>query len=125
MTRINARVFIFGFILWLIPFVLAIPLFQFIGSNRVVFKSIMSVILVITTCGCWIFYIKKIDTSFLRHALTASLVWVCLSVIPDLFAFIVGFKMKPSVYFSEIALNYLAIPTILVSSAWVLETKTS
>jgi hypothetical protein len=120
---LSVRLFLYGLILWVIPFITAIPLFQLIGNNRVFFKSVMGVILVITTSLLWNYYLKKVDALFFKHAWLASLIWIFMSVIPDLLAYIIGFKMQLFVYLSEIAISYLAIPAILLTSAWLIEKK--
>ncbi|RHX88756.1 hypothetical protein [Leptospira stimsonii] len=120
---VNLRLFGYGILVWLIPFFLAIPLFQLIGTHRIVFKSVMGFLLVLTVVVFWNLYLKKIRTDFFKHSYYASVVWLALSIVPDLFAFLLGFKMDAVTYFTEIAISYLAIPTILIGSVWLLEWK--
>lgn len=120
---LTGRLFFCGFLIWVVPFVLAIPLFQILGSNRIFFKSILVVILTIVVVMVWNFYLKKINSQFIRHASIASPIWILMSIVPDLFAFILGFNMAPSTYFSEIATSYLIISVILIGNAWTLENK--
>ncbi len=122
-STLTLRSLYFGFMVWLIPFVLAIPIFQPLSDHRIVFKSIMGVILVTTVSLLWASYLKKIDSLFRQHAVVNSLIWTFMSIIIDLFAFIIGFKMDPIIYFTEIAISYLAIPVILLTSATILERK--
>lgn len=81
----------------------------------------MGVILAITVVLVWNFYLKKIHSEFLKHSYVASCVWVLMSIVPDLFAFIGGFQMEIQTYLSEIAISYLVIPVILIGSASALE----
>lgn len=117
------RMFVYGFFLWLIPFISAIPLFQLLGSNRIFFKTIMGIILSFSASVIWNLHLKRINSMYLKHAYVTSLIWILLSVIPDLIAFIIGFKMELHVYLSEIALSYLVISVILINSAYLLEIK--
>jgi hypothetical protein len=122
-SLLTIRLFIIGFILWIVPFILAIPLFQLMGNNRIVFKSIMGLIIVAVTVLLWDLYLKKINQMYIKHALVASIVWIFISLFLDYFAFIIGFKMPASTYFLEIATSYLAIPMILLGSAKLLDAK--
>ncbi|MBM9502415.1 hypothetical protein JWG44_19365 [Leptospira sp. 201903071] len=117
------RLFSYGIVVWIIPFLLAIPLFQIIGSNRIFFKSIMGVILALTVIVFWGLYLKNVSSDFFKHSYVASVVWLVLSIVPDLFAFIIGFKMNVLTYFTEIAISYLLIPVILIGSSSILNAK--
>ncbi|MCK6600542.1 MAG: hypothetical protein L6Q77_01840 [Bacteroidetes bacterium] len=113
----SARLFLFGFYLWIIPFVAAIPLFQLLSDHRIVFKGIMGVVMTLTTAVLWTRFLKKIPAVSVKEAVQVSLLWMTMSIVPDLFAFILGFNMEVSVYFSEIAVSYLVIPILLITSA--------
>lgn len=111
------RLYLFGFYLWIIPFVAAIPLFQLLADHRIVFKGVMGVVMTLTTAVLWTQFLKKVTDVSVKDAAQASLLWMAMSIIPDLFAFILGFNMEAGVYFSEIAVSYLVIPILLISSA--------
>jgi len=113
----SARLYLFGFYLWIIPFVAAIPLFQLLSDHRIVFKGVMGVVMTLTTAILWTQFLKKAPAVSVKEAGLASLLWIAMSIVPDLFAFILGFNMEASVYFSEIAVSYLVIPILLISSA--------
>ncbi|MBM9577698.1 hypothetical protein JWG45_11220 [Leptospira sp. 201903070] len=117
------RIFSYGIIVWVIPFVLAIPLFQLLGSNRLFFKSILGVILALTVVVFWGLYLRTVNSDFQKHSYSASVLWLVLSIVPDLLAFIIGFKMNAFTYFTEIAISYLVIPVILIGSSWILDRK--
>jgi|JI8StandDraft_1071087.scaffolds.fasta_scaffold00048_5 hypothetical protein len=120
-SAFNKKLFLFGFILWIIPFVLAIPLFQLFGDNRIVFKSVICLVLALTIMGVWNKYLQNISSDFLTHSYVASVTWILMSIIPDLFAFLLGFQMSAVTYFTEIATSYLLIPILLIGNALLLQ----
>lgn len=113
---LSFRTFFYGFLIWALPFILAIPIFQIIGEHRVAFKSVMGVIIVIVTILFSNSFLKNNPELSKKQSIIVSLIWIVMSIVPDLFAFTIGFKMQLSIYFSEIAISYLVIPIVLISN---------
>jgi len=58
----------FGFLVWLIPFVVAFLIFPLKESWRSLFESIMPVTLASITVLCAVFYFRGVKDRFLREA---------------------------------------------------------
>jgi hypothetical protein len=52
------RTLLFGFLVWLIPFVVAVAVFPVKASSRSLFESIMAVTLAATVVGCALRYFR-------------------------------------------------------------------
>lgn len=102
-----------GLIAWLIPYVVSIPLFQVIGENRVVFRSLLSVVVALSVVMAWGWY-RRSATAGLAEAVGVSLAWVAIAVGADWVGLVVPFHMDPLVYLMEVATAYLVIPIILL-----------
>jgi len=115
---------LFGFIVWLVPFIVSILIWPIHESNRPLFESIMPVVGVIVAVKLSYFYFKKVSKSYVAEGVRLGLIWMSISLILDLFMFISGpFKMSLGVYISDIGVTYLLIPVLTVGFAKILEDK--
>jgi hypothetical protein len=75
------KIFLFGFLIWLIPFVVSIIIFPFHQSNRPLFESIMPVTVTLCVVVFAILYFKKINadiglTYLIMPTITVGMGWV-------------------------------------------------
>jgi hypothetical protein len=84
----------FGFLIWLIPFLVSFVIFPLRSSNRPLFESIMPVILVLTVMIVSVLYFKKIEKESLKEGLIAGVLWFVLSLIIDLLLFLPASPMQ-------------------------------
>lgn len=113
----------YGAILWLIPYVTAIPLLPLMPSDNVLFKTIMIVVGSLVGAVLTALYFKGVDKDFLREGLTVAAVWIVVNWLLD-FAALLPFTDQPlSRYFLEIGLRYTAMVWPLVAMGWVLSRK--
>lgn len=100
-------VLVYGFLLWLIPFLVSFLIFKVHESNRALFETIM----VVMGVGLTVWFSKRLN----RVDLLTGLVWLLMSLVLDSFVFIWGpLKMDIWAYFGDIGLTYLAFPIITV-----------
>lgn len=111
--KVVLKVVGWGLLAWLIPYVVSIPLFQVIGENRVVFRSLLSVVVALSVVMAWGWY-RRSATAGLAEAVGVSLAWVAIAVGADWVGLVVPFHMDPLVYLMEVATAYLVIPIILL-----------
>jgi len=101
----------FGFLIWLIPFLVSFVIFPLRDANRPLFESIMPIILVLTVMIISGLYFKKIEKESLKEGLIAGVLWFVLSLVIDLMLFLPASPMQMSFsdYMMDIGLTYLII----------------
>ncbi|MBE3136684.1 MAG: hypothetical protein IMZ43_04735 [Thermoplasmata archaeon] len=101
----------FGFLIWLIPFLVSFVIFSLRGANRPLFESIMPIILVLTVMIISVLYFKKIEKESLKEGVIAGVLWFVLSLVIDLMLFLPASPMQMSFsdYMMDIGLTYLII----------------
>jgi hypothetical protein len=115
----------FGFLIWLIPFLVSFLIFPLREDNRVLFESIMPVVLTIVVIKLTIFYYIKLEKDFLREGITLGVIWFVISIIIDLIMFIPEseWHMSFSDYMMDIGLTYLIILIIPIGLGYLLEKR--
>lgn len=115
---------LFGFMIWLIPFVVSVLIFPLRVSQRQLFESIMPVIIAIWTVFFSIFYLSRIKSNFLKEGIFIGIAWLLISILLDLMIFIVGpLKMPIWDYATDIAVTYLMIPVITSGFGYLMEQR--
>ena len=118
------KISLFGFIVWLIPFIVSVAIFSIHETQRPLFESIMPI--VITTCVVFfsILHFRITKTDFLREGFLLGIVWLLINIVLDLLLFMEGpMKMPLADYFKDIGLTYLIIPLVSVGFGFLLENK--
>lgn len=115
---------LYGFLTWLIPFVVSILIFPLRDSQRPLFESIMPV--VVTVCVVFFsgLYLKSVETGFLREGLLLGVAWFAINIVVDLLLFSEGpMKMTFADYMMDIGLTYLIIPSVAFGYGFLLQRK--
>ena len=107
----------FGFLIWLIPFLVSFVIFPLRNTNRPLFESIMPVVLVLAVMIISVLYFKKIEKESLKEGVIAGVLWFVLSLVIDLMLFLPASPMQMSFsdYMMDIGLTYLIILMIPIS----------
>ena len=114
---------IYGFLLWLIPFIISIAIFPFKKSEPFLFDSLMTVISVAAVVTLSTLYFKKTQGN-LREGIFLGLLFLAISLSFDYFMFIWGpIKMSVPAYIKEIGISYLAYPIITIGYGYLLGLK--
>jgi hypothetical protein len=110
------RALLFGFLVWLIPFVVAFAIFPLRESARPLFESIMpvTVTLVVVTFG--LVYFKGVTRRFTWEGLSLGLLWMAVSMVIDAPLMLLGgpMKMTAGEYLADIGVTYLLMPVVTV-----------
>ena len=118
------KTLLYGFLIWLIPFVVAFLIFPIRESNRVLFESIMPVVITISVAFFAYQYFKKLDNNFVKEGVMLGLIWLAISFVIDLVMFMQGpMKMTFTVYIVDIGLTYLIIPAITIGFGYLSKSK--
>jgi hypothetical protein len=116
------RIVLFGFFIWLIPFVVSVLIFPLRASQRPLFESIMPVVIAIWTVFFAVVYMSGIKSGFQKESVFIGLAWLLISVALDLLVFIIGpLKMPLWDYVTDIGVTYLMIPTITFGFGYLME----
>jgi len=115
----------FGFLIWLIPFLVSFVVFSLRDTNRPLFESIMPVVLTIVVLVFSILYFIKIDKDFIGEGILVGIVWIVISIIIDLVMFMPEseWHMSFSDYMMDIGLTYLIILLIPIGFGYLLEKR--
>ena len=118
------KVLLYGFLVWLIPFIVSFLIFPLKSSNRALWESIMPVVITISAVPFLILYFSKLQAHFLKEAVLLGIIWLAISLILDLLLFMEGpMKMSFADYMMDIGLTYLMIPTISIGFGCLLEKR--
>ena len=113
---------LYGFLVWLIPFVVSFLVFPLRTSNRALFESIMPVVVTFCVVLFGVLYLRKPTASPLREGTLLGTLWLAISIVIDLAMFMEGpMKMSLPDYIADIGLTYLIIPTATAGMGWVLQ----
>ncbi len=80
-------IMLFGFLIWLIPFVVSFFIFPLRSSSRPLFESIMPVVLTSAVVLFTVRYLSKINREFVKEGLFIGIVWLVISLVIDLILF--------------------------------------
>ncbi len=108
------RIVIYGLAIWALPFGIGMLLFSIQQSSPSLFDSLMSITFTSGTVYFSYKFLKpKIDNS---HAslFYIGIAWVVICLAIDLPLFLLVFGVTASKYWSDIGINYLVIPVVLI-----------
>lgn len=114
---------LYGFLIWLIPFIIAFLIFPIRTSNRAFFESFMPVVITICVVVLSVFYFRRVKADFFKEGILLGVVWFAISLVIDLMMFMPESPMKMSFadYMMDIGLTYAIIPTVCVGFGYLLE----
>ena len=113
----------YGLILWVIPYVTAIPLLSLMKRDLIFFKTIMMLEGALMGVVLTVWYFLEVKGGFLREGLSLAAVWILVGWLMDFVALLPFAELTLSRYFLEIGLRYLAITAPTVAVGFVLERK--
>lgn len=112
----------FGFFIWLIPFLISFLIVSLRNENRVLFESIMPVVVVFFVVVFSYMYFKKLEKDFIRDGIVAGIIWFLISILIDLMMFLpeTTWHMDIIDYMMDIGLTYLIILIIPIGTGFLL-----
>ncbi len=118
---LTGKTILFGFLLWLIPFVVGFFTFPVKNKWPLVFKTIVAVVLVFATVGLMRIYFVELSSLEATQGLMIGVLWAAICIAIDIPVFIFGFKTPAANYFLEIGMAYLMVPAITWGGASLVE----
>jgi hypothetical protein len=114
---------IYGFLLWLIPFLASVAIFPLKKTDPAFFQSLLGVISIIIVVVLSVHYFRKTQRN-LKEGIFLGLVFLFVSWFFDFFFFIWGpIKMPLASYIKEIGIGYLIYPIITIGYAYLPKSK--
>jgi uncharacterized membrane protein YpjA len=114
---------LYGSVLWLVPYVISIPLLPLMQSDNVFFKTIMIVVGSLTGALLTAHYFKDVKQDYLREGILVALIWIAINWALDFAALLTFTGQSIPRYFIEIGLRYLAMVWPPVAIGWLLSRK--
>jgi len=114
---------LFGFLVWLIPFIVAFLMYPIHESNRPLFESIMPVVITLSVVVFTYLYFKKVEKNIVAEGAKLGIIFLLISIVIDLILFMPDSPMHMSLinYIADIGLTYLMIPVITVGMAYAID----
>ncbi len=116
------KAILYGFLIWLIPFVVAFIIFPIHDSNRPLFESIMPITIALSVVIFGKMYFKNVETNYKKEGIWLGFIWIIISLVIDLILFLPESPMHLSFvdYLMDIGITYLMIPVITIGFGWLL-----
>ncbi len=124
--KARIRIFLFGILTWLIPFVFSIPFYSKEGVPQIDLFFLKSLLIIVGALTGSIFLIlsfKKINSNFLANGCLIGLTWLAINWLLDIFILIPLSEMTFEDYFLQIGIRYLIIPITSIALGYVLKEK--
>ncbi|WP_281773929.1 hypothetical protein [Methanobacterium formicicum] len=119
------KIILFGFLIWLIPFVVSFFIYPLKTSGNPLFESIMPLALTIITVLLACTYLKSIQKEFVKESILIGVTWFLINIIIDLIMFLPVSPMQMTLndYMADIGITYLIIPVITMGMGYLVQNK--
>lgn len=109
----RVRLIVYGFLVWLIPFLVAVIFFPTRIEWREMFESIMAVTLVLTVTVLAFDHLRRLTNGQAMAGLIAGIAWMAICIVIDLPLMLSQYiGMSLGEYVGDIGATYLLIPVI-------------
>ena len=116
------KALLYGFLIWLIPFLVAFLIFPLRQNWRALFESIMPVVVTIPTTFLGVSYLKGVARNPLREGIYIGLLWLGICLIIDMPLMLTKpINMTLVEYMADVGLTYLIIPTVTIGLGMALQ----
>ena len=115
------KMVIFGFLVWLIPFIVSFVIFPLRATMRPLFESIMPLVLTLVVVMLAYYYLKNIKINLIKEGIIIGIVWFIINIAIDLVLFLPESPMHMNFidYMMDIGLTYLIIPSITIGMGYM------
>jgi hypothetical protein len=115
------KIILFGFLVWVFPFLFSVALYPLKISIPLLFESLMPVFISLVAVIFATLYFKSVNKKFIREGMIIGLIWFSISILFDLVLFIPSSPMQMSFknYMLDISITYLIIPIITIGIGYM------
>ncbi|TGK28952.1 hypothetical protein EHQ12_15280 [Leptospira gomenensis] len=128
MKKHLSRILLYGFLVWLVPFVVAIPFHSRNGellTDVFLFKTVMIIVGNFTGCVLLALLVPRIEGKTLSVLFGTGLFWLGINWGLDFLILIPMSKMSVSEYFIRIGGGYLTMVSIPVVIGFVVDKRSA
>lgn len=118
------RLLLYGFLSWLVPFLVSIPFYSRGGELSIdifLFKSIMIITGSLISAFLFISYFKLVASSYLWHGVQIGVIWFLMNLLLDFVVLLPMSGMPLGTYMTQIGMRYLVIPITSITIGKVLQ----
>jgi hypothetical protein len=116
------RAVLFGFFVWLIPFVVSVAIYPIHETARPLFESIMPVVGGLSAVVFLALYVRRLAGDYRAEGVALGALWFAISLGLDLLLFMWGpMKMTFLDYMMDIGVVYLLLPIITIGVGAMLD----
>lgn len=113
------KVFLYGFLVWLLTLLASMALFPIKKSSQVLFDSIIPVVLSLFAVVFLNLYFRRCTTGFLKEGVWLGVSWLAINILFDLPLFSYGpMQMSLQNYMADIGLTYLLLPVLAIGMGY-------
>ena len=115
------KVVLYGFLVWLLPFVVSLFIYPLKVAGSPLFESIMPLVISLTVVVLAFLYLKNLDGDYVKEGVIIGVFWFTISIIIDLVLFLSpsALQMSFTDYLMDIGITYLMIPFITIGMGLV------
>ena len=119
------KIVIFGFVVWLVPFLVSFFIYPLKTAGNPLFESVMPLVITIITVSLACLYLIKLETDLIREGVIIGFSWFLINLAIDLILFLPPSPMQMNFmnYMEDIGITYLMIPVITVGLAYMADNK--
>ncbi|OPX60746.1 MAG: hypothetical protein A4E25_00155 [Methanobacterium sp. PtaB.Bin024] len=119
------KMILFGFLVWLVPFMVSFFIYPLKTAGNPLFESIMPLTLTIIVVALAYLYLKNIETGFIKEGVMIGVVWFVINIAIDLVMFLPPIPMQMTLtnYMMDVGITYLMIPVITIGMGYLLDSK--
>lgn len=114
------KILLFGFLVWLILFIIGFLIFPLHQTQILLFKTIMVVTGALVGMAMLVFYYRKIESNFVSEGIWIGVIWLTVNIVLDLIVLVGLFNNPVSEYFIGTGLRYLNIPVMSIGVGLIL-----
>ncbi|MEN6329112.1 MAG: hypothetical protein ABFC91_02340 [Methanobacteriaceae archaeon] len=115
------KIILYGFILWLAPFVVSFFIYPLKTAGSPLFESIMPLVISLSVVVLAFLYLKNLERDYVKEGVVIGVSWFITSILIDLLLFLSpsAMQMSFSDYMMDIGITYLMIPFITVGMGFL------
>lgn len=115
------KIILYGFILWLAPFVVSFFIYPLKIAGSPLFESIMPLVISLSVVVLAFLYLKNLERDYVKEGVVIGVSWFMTSILIDLLLFLSpsAMQMSFSDYMMDIGITYLMIPFITVGMGFL------
>jgi len=120
------KIGLFGFLIWILPFMVSFLIFGFHEDYRPLFESIMAVTVTLVIVIFSILYFTKPDKGYLKEGIIIGIIWMMICLFIDLIIMVLlesPMQMPIGDYMMDIGVTYLIIPVITIGFVIILKKR--